>query len=62
MSLEQAATFLTASILTMLGFIIVFAGIIVINNMLAKHWKPVRLFRFLEYPSPRFIDEHKDSK
>jgi hypothetical protein len=20
------------------------------------------LFRFLEYPSPRFIDEHKDSK
>lgn len=44
MTLDQAAIFFTASILIMLGFIVVCAGIVTINNMLAKFWKPVRLF------------------
>ena len=42
--MDQAAVFLGGSILTMLGFIIVVAGIVVINNIIAKYWKPVRLF------------------
>jgi hypothetical protein len=44
MTLDQAAIFFTASILTMLGFIVVCAGMVAINNMLAKFWKPVKLF------------------
>ena len=44
MSLEQSANFLTGSILMMLGFVIVCAGILVINNILHRYWKPVRIF------------------
>ena len=44
MDMDQAAVFLGGSILTMLGFVIVVAGIVVINNIIAKYWKPVRIF------------------
>jgi hypothetical protein len=44
MSIEQASVFLVGSLLTMLGFIVVVGGIIVINNLLHKYWKPVKLF------------------
>ena len=42
--MDQAAVFLAGSILTMLGFIVVIAGVIAINNLLHKFWKPVRVF------------------
>lgn len=44
MSIEQSSVFLAGSILTMLGFIVVVIGIVVINNILSKYWKPVKLF------------------
>jgi len=44
MSMDQAAVWLAGSILTTLGFIIVIAGIIIVNNLLHKYWKPVRIF------------------
>jgi len=44
MTIEQASTFLVGSILTMLGFIIVVGAIVVINNIISKYWKPVRIF------------------
>jgi hypothetical protein len=44
MDMDQAAVFLAGSILTMLGFIVVIAGVIAINNLLHKYWKPVRVF------------------
>jgi len=44
MDMDQAAVFLAGSILTVLGFVVVIAGIVVINNILHKYWKPVRLF------------------
>ena len=44
MNLEQAAIFLTGGILTMLGFIVIVIGIVVINNILHKYWKPVTIF------------------
>jgi hypothetical protein len=44
MDMDQAAVFLAGSILTMLGFVVVVAGIIVINNIIHKFWKPVRIF------------------
>jgi hypothetical protein len=50
MDMTQAAVFLSGSILTMLGFIVVIIGIIVINNLLHKYWKPVKFFTFTEYP------------
>ena len=44
MDMDQAAVFLAGSILTMLGFIVVIAGVVVINNIIHKYWKPVRIF------------------
>lgn len=44
MTIDQASNFFVGSILTMLGFIVVIAGIIVINNLIYKYWKPVSLF------------------
>lgn len=42
--MDQAAVFLAGSILTMLGFVVVIAGIVAINNILHKYWKPVAIF------------------
>ena len=44
MDMDQAAVFLAGSILTALGFLVVIAAIIVVNNLLHKYWKPVRIF------------------
>lgn len=44
MNIDQASVFLAGSVLTMLGFVVVVAGIVVINNILHKYWKPVRVF------------------
>lgn len=65
MDMDQAAVWLAGSILTMLGFIVVIGGIIIINNILHRYWKPVKLFTFAEYP-PQFVQEepklNKESK
>ena len=44
MDMDTSAVFLAASILTMLGFIVVVIGLIVINNLLAKYWKDLGWF------------------
>jgi hypothetical protein len=44
MDMDQSAVFLAGSILTALGFLVVVAAIVVINNLLHKYWKPVRIF------------------
>ena len=44
MDMDQAAVFLAGSILTALGFISIVIGAVVINNILARYWKPVRIF------------------
>lgn len=44
MSMDQAAVFLAGSVLTMLGFLVVVAGIVAVNNILHRYWKPVRMF------------------
>lgn len=44
MDMDQSAVFLAGSILTMLGFTVVIIGIVAINNIIHKFWKPVRIF------------------
>jgi hypothetical protein len=58
MDMDQAAVFLAGSILTMLGFVVVIAGVIVINNLIHEFWKPVKLWRFEEHPS-RFASQEE---
>jgi len=52
--MDQAAVFLAGSILTMMGFVVVVIGILAINNLLHKYWKPVTWIRYPDLP-PRFI-------
>jgi hypothetical protein len=42
--MDQAATWFAGSILVTLGFLVIIAGVIVVNNLLHKYWKPVRIF------------------
>jgi len=44
MDMDQAAVFLAGSILTALGFVVVVSAIVVVNNILHKFWKPIRIF------------------
>jgi len=63
MDMNQAASWLAGSILTMLGLIVVVAGMIAINNMLSKYWKPVQLFKWPSEPPPtRFMTQEEYSK
>jgi hypothetical protein len=39
MDMDQAAVFLAGSILTALGFIVIIATAVVINNIIHKYWK-----------------------
>lgn len=52
--MDQASVFLAGSILTGLGFIVIAITVLVINNLLAKYWRPVKWIRYEELP-PRFI-------
>ena len=44
MDIDKSAVFLAGSVLIMLGFVIIVAGCAVINNILHKYWKPIRIF------------------
>lgn len=56
--MDQAAVFLAGSILTALGFLVVIAAIIVVNNLLHKYWKPVSLINWIN-PPQRFASEEE---
>lgn len=56
MDMMQAAVFLSGAILTMLGFVTIVIGIVLVNNIIHKYWKPIKILRFEEYP-PRLIAE-----
>ena len=65
MDMDQAAVFLAGSILTMLGFVVVVAGVVAINNLLSKYWKPVRIFTSDSWsagPPHRFAHEQEIEK
>lgn len=62
MDMDQAAVFLAGSILTMLGFIVVVAGIIVINNLVSKYWKPVQFFKWMDHPPARFMSDEEAAR
>ena len=42
--MDQAATFLSASILMALGIVVLISAAVAVNNLLHKFWKPVTIF------------------
>ena len=62
MNLDQASVFFTGSILIMLGFVVITAGVVAINNLLHRYWKPVKMFKFLDHPyPPRFMTAEEEA-
>jgi hypothetical protein len=59
MTLDQAAIFFTGSILVMMGVVVIAAGVVAINNLLHRYWKPIK---FSQYEGPRFVEEDKEPK
>jgi hypothetical protein len=58
MNMDQAAVWLAGSILTMLGIIVIVSSAVVINNIIHKFWKPIRIFTADSWnlnPPSRFI-------
>jgi len=62
MNLDQAANFFTGSILIMLGFVVITMGIVAINYLLHRFWKPVHMFKFLDYPQTRFMSSKEETE
>jgi putative Mn2+ efflux pump MntP len=60
--MDQAAVWLAGSILFALGCIVIIAGIIVVNNLLHKYWKPVQFFKWAEHPPMRFMSDEEAAK
>ena len=65
MDMDQSAVFLAASILTMMGLIVIVAGAVVINNIIHKFWKSFG-WKFMpasfENPPARFAEPHELDK
>ena len=66
MDMDQAAVFLAGSILTALGFVVVVIGMVVINNIIARYWRPIRIFTEDSWQtlsgSPRFAEPSEVAK
>jgi hypothetical protein len=64
MDMDQAAVFLAGSILTMMGFVVVTIGIIIINNLIAKYWKNLGWFNWNATPTrfatPEELDKSRE--
>ena len=66
MDMDQAAVFLAGSVLTMMGFIVIVIGFVVINNIIHKYWKSFGWKFFPEWyssnPTPRFAEPNELDK
>jgi hypothetical protein len=63
MNIEQASNFLIGSILVGVGFIVLVAAMVVINNILSRYWRPVDfgnvLPKVLTQPTGRFATDEE---
>jgi len=62
MDMDQSAVFLAGSILTMLGFIVVVIGIVIINNIFHRYWKPIKWMHVQDHPMYVTREELADKK
>lgn len=59
MIMEQMANYLIGSILFAFGSIVLVFGVLLINNLLHRYWKPITIVFFRNesvYPSVRFTN------
>jgi hypothetical protein len=60
MTIESASTFFVGSILYMLAIVVIVAGVTLINNIISKYWKPVKIWLPHYFGEPqRFATEEE---
>lgn len=63
MDVDTASEILAGSILTGLAFVVAVITVVVINNIIHKYWKPVRIFTTDSWaafnPPAQFIEQEK---
>jgi hypothetical protein len=62
MDMDKASMFLSGSILVMLGIVVVIGGLLIINNLIHKFWKPVTLVKWNEPEPVRFMTAEEHSQ
>jgi hypothetical protein len=62
MDMDNAAAFMAGSILYGIGLIALVITIVIINNIISKYWRPIKLFKFDEGPTYQFVDESHENK
>jgi len=67
MDMDQAAVFLAGSILTAIGFVVIVAAAVAVNNIIHRYWKPVRIFTSDSFSissgsNARFAEPHELDK
>lgn len=60
--MQSAAVFLSASILITMGLVVITAGMMAINRLFHKYWKPVKVFSFYDQTPKRFLTEEEHNK
>ena len=43
----QAANFVTGALLVSIGIVIIVAALLLINNMLTRYWRPIKVFTYI---------------
>jgi hypothetical protein len=61
MNMDVAAVFLASSILAMLGLIVWFVAVIIINNLLHRYWKPFNLYKIID-PNSEYTNRNVKDK
>ena len=62
MDVEIAANILGGTILTGLSIVIVIVFIVIINNIIHKYWRPIKIFTddsWNTFPNSRFVESHE---
>ena len=57
MDMDVAAATLAGSILFVLSLVVMVIGVVVVNNILSKYWKPIQFFKFQDQPTYRFVED-----
>jgi hypothetical protein len=50
MEVASASVFLVGSVLISLGMIVLVSAIVLVNNIIAKFWKPVKIYAYHAVP------------
>lgn len=60
MEVASASIFLVGSVLISLGMIVLVSAVVFVNNIIARYWKPVKIYAY--HVVPRQDSELDDAK